>query len=87
VKYKPRLTYYDLDGLISFANDFGLETVPVILTSFTLPETIDELIEMAKGPSSLLNDYVDREGIVIRTHDKEVSFKAISNSFLLNEKD
>jgi hypothetical protein len=42
---------------------------------------------MAKGPSSLLSDYVDREGIVIRTHDKEVSFKAISNSFLLNEKD
>jgi len=80
-------TYYDLDGLISFANDFGLETVPVISTSFSLPETIDELIEMAKGPSSLLSDYVDREGIVIRTHDKEVSFKAISNSFLLNEKD
>jgi len=35
---------------------------------------------------SVLNDAFDREGVVFRTMDRTVSFKAISNTFLLKEK-
>jgi hypothetical protein len=35
---------------------------------------------------SVLNDRFDREGVVFRTMDREISFKCISNKFLLNEK-
>ena len=63
---------------------FNLETVPFIDTSFTLPETIDELLIYADGKSKI-NQNVDREGIVIRNHGRTISFKAISNKYLLKE--
>ena len=66
-------------------NEFELHTVPILNVGFTLPETIDELIKMADG-KSMLNDKFDREGIVIRSLDRKISFKVISNKFLLNEK-
>ena len=46
---------------------------------------IDELILHADGSSSLNNEF-NREGIVIRSFDKKISFKVISNQFLLKEK-
>ena len=48
-------------------------------------KTIDELLLMAEG-KSILNLKTEREGLVIRSHDRKISFKAISNKFLLNEK-
>ena len=62
-----------------------LQTVPILDMGFTLPDTIEELIEMADG-KSVLNKDKWREGIVIRSHDNEISFKVISNKFLLKEK-
>ena len=62
-----------------------LETVPVLDTHFHLPPTIDKLLLMADGKSEL-NPNFDREGIVIRSLDRKISFKVISNKFLLNEK-
>lgn len=62
----------------------GLEMVPVLSTDFRLPNTIEELLEMADGKSEL-NPDTDREGLVIRSYDQEISFKVISNEFLLNE--
>ena len=35
---------------------------------------------------SVLNDKTEREGVVVRSIDGTISFKAISNKFLLNEK-
>jgi len=35
---------------------------------------------------SVLNDKTEREGVVVRSMDGTISFKAISNKFLLNEK-
>ena len=63
----------------------GLKTVPVLDTNFKLPNTIDELLKFADSKSELNINY-DREGIVIRTLDRKISFKVISNKFLLNEK-
>ena len=60
----------------------GLETVPVLNTNFKLPDTIDELLKFADSKSELNPNY-DREGIVIRTLDRKISFKVISNKFLL----
>jgi hypothetical protein len=63
-----------------------LETVPM-LTNLTmkLPDTIDELLAYVDA-KSVLNPDFDREGVVIRSLDRKISFKAISNKFLMNEK-
>jgi len=64
-----------------------LEVVPLlsIRAGTDLPKTIDELLKFAEGKSSL-NEKTEREGIVIRTSDNVISFKAISNKFLLKDK-
>jgi hypothetical protein len=62
-----------------------LELVPVLDRDYKLPDTIEEILAQADG-KSLLHKDADREGIVIRNHDKSVSFKAISNTFLLKER-
>ena len=62
-----------------------LELVPVLDRDYKLPDTIEEILAQADAKSVLHKD-TDREGIVIRNHDKSVSFKAISNTFLLKEK-
>jgi RNA ligase (TIGR02306 family) len=80
-------TYYGLPMFLSIMkHEFKLDTVPV-LTNLTmkLPKTIDEALAFADG-KSVLNDKFDREGVVFRTMDRTISFKAISNKFLLNEK-
>lgn len=66
-------------------NQFGLETVPVLDKHYKLPNTVEEVLKYAEGKSEL-NPNFDREGVVIRSSDKSISFKAISNQFLLNEK-
>ena len=80
-------SYYGLPMfLATFQHQFHLDTVP-ILTNLTmkLPKTIDECLFCAEA-KSVLNPNFDREGIVFRTMGRDVSFKAISNKFLLNEK-
>lgn len=70
--------------LATMEHSLKLETVP-ILGIFQLPETIEELLKIAEE-KSVLNPDFDREGIVIRSMDRKISFKAISNKFLLKEK-
>jgi RNA ligase (TIGR02306 family) len=77
--------YHSLNVFQQTMEVLGLETVPVLDTHFHLPETIDELLKMADS-KSVLNSNFDREGIVIRSLDRKISFKVISNKFLLNEK-
>jgi hypothetical protein len=77
--------YHSLSTFQSLITDLELETVPVLNTHLHLPETIDELLLMADDKSEL-NPNFDREGLVIRSLDRKISFKVISNKFLLNEK-
>ena len=77
--------YHSLSVFKETMKVLGLETVPVLNTNFKLPDTIDELLKMADGKSEL-NPNFDREGIVVRSLDRTISFKVISNKFLLNEK-
>jgi RNA ligase (TIGR02306 family) len=77
--------YYGLPNFLRTLDVLGLESVPVIDREFLLPESIDELLKYADKKSEL-NPNFDREGVVIRSLDRTISFKVISNKFLLNEK-
>jgi RNA ligase (TIGR02306 family) len=77
-----KLSFTEFSNLM---NKLNLETVPVLNENFNLPEIIDELLLFAEG-KSLLNPNTEREGLVIRSQDISISFKAISNKFLLKEK-
>jgi hypothetical protein len=63
----------------------GIKMVPIVDEFFVLPDTIEELLKYAED-KSVLNSKFDREGVVIRSNDRTISFKVISNKFLLNEK-
>lgn len=76
-------TYYGFPMFLSIMeHTLHLETVPVLSSYFRLPETIDEMIRFADA-KSVLNPEFDREGIVVRSLDRKISFKVISNKFLL----
>lgn len=79
-KYE-RLSFKDFNNLME---DLELESVPLVSSPFLLPETVEEMIKEADG-KSLLNPSVSREGLVVRSMDMSISFKAISNNWLLNE--
>ena len=81
--------YFSFLNFTTFADENGIQTVPILETNFKLKGTVDEMVEYAKGFSTL-NNKVFREGIVIRTaepvQDEELgrlSFKVINPDFLL----
>ena len=59
----------------------GIPCVPIIAEAFSLPDTCDELLNIATGKSAV--DGLPREGIVFRDRNGERSFKAVSNEFLM----
>lgn len=78
--------YFSKDAFDDMMKHMCLEAVPLIYENMLLPETVDEIVAMADGPSAL-NPKTKREGLVFRTYDADrVSFKAISNAYLLSEK-
>lgn len=60
----------------------GLKHVPVVDVDFDLPDSVDELLLMAED-KSVLNRSQEREGIVFKDNNGGMSFKAISNRYLL----
>ena len=83
--------YLNYQDFMGFCQGVGIKTVPILDDNFSLPSTVDELLLRAEGKSSL-NVNEEREGIVIRPKVEQtykgqrLSFKAISNKYLLNEK-
>jgi RNA ligase (TIGR02306 family) len=78
--------YFGLPMFLTTAEHLlKIPTVPVLEMNFELPETIEDLLTYAEGKSAL-NGGTEREGVVIRSHDRSISFKSISNIFLLGEK-
>jgi RNA ligase (TIGR02306 family) len=80
--------YLDQDAFVQKAAWLGLDTVPM-LDWIELDHTVEQLVELAKGPSRL-NPKIQREGIIFRpeheAHDEELgrlSFKCINPDFLL----
>ena len=88
-------TGFDIDKQIRipFVNfvvmlqEMDLGYVPVLNQGFgfQLPETVGDMLNYAEGKSALNSD-TEREGVVVRSMDGTISFKAISNKFLINEK-
>jgi RNA ligase (TIGR02306 family) len=70
-----------LPEFLKLMNDLELSTVP-LMEVFVLPNSVEELLKTAEGKSHL-NHNTEREGLVIRSKDMTISFKAISNKFLL----
>lgn len=64
---------------------FKFDHVPVLDDNFMLySDSVAELLPLADGPS--INHKI-REGVVLKRHDGNLSFKIISNKFLLKEEE
>lgn len=61
---------------------FDIPCVPIVDEHFKIPETCDDLLALAGGPSEI--DGGMREGLVFRSYDGTESFKAVDNNFLLH---
>lgn len=59
----------------------GLKFVPIVNANYVLPGTVNEVLDYATGQSAIGDTL--REGLVIRSQDGSVSFKAVSPQFLL----
>ena len=60
---------------------FDIPCVPIVDEHFILPDTVEELLNIATGESAI--DGGMREGLVFRSEDGTKSFKAVSNEFLM----
>lgn len=67
------------------AKEYGLQWVPTVDDYFRLPETLDDLLAFATSDSVFGNTL--REGIVLRNYSRNISFKAVSNEFLMKWKE
>jgi len=72
--------YLNIEEFQHYLQLLDLESVPILDVEFKLPEHIEDLLNFADGFSSLYQ--VHREGLVIRSLDRKISFKVISNQFL-----
>lgn len=59
----------------------GLKFVPILQTEYTLPDTVQEVLDYAHGKSKIGDTF--REGIVFRSEDGRRSFKAVDPLFLM----
>ena len=60
---------------------YDVPCVPIVDEHFILPDTVEELLEIATDKSAI--DGGMREGLVFRSVDGVQSFKAVSNEFLI----
>jgi RNA ligase (TIGR02306 family) len=78
--------YLDPDDRRALIARMELQHVPVLLIYKDLGVgSVEKILQWAEGPSKL-NDKQEREGIVFKEANGGMSFKAISNKYLLGEK-
>lgn len=65
----------------ALAEELSIKHVPVTVEEFVIEQTVEQLLQMAEAKSEL--NVCEREGIVFKHRDGQISFKAISNKFLL----
>ena len=86
--------FLDFTEFIDFCKQLELKTVPVIFDEYIISDTVENLLDAANGPSSI-NQNSKREGFVLRPlyemreiiggQEARLSFKVISNDYLLSE--
>lgn len=82
-------SYLSLDDKIKFSTDIlNMQTVPILDRNIDIfSMSVDQILTMAEG-KSVLNNAVEREGLVFRSQtDEFISFKAISNRYLISNND
>ena len=76
---KGRYNSKDMETILWYY--YNIPCVPILDIDYTMPETVEELLENATGKSVIDNGM--REGIVFRSKDGTKSFKAVSNEYLM----
>lgn len=71
----------DSSKATNIVHEYGLKWVPILSNNFKMLPTVEEMIKSADGKSTLSDTL--REGKVFRDHDNTISFKCISNEYLL----
>jgi len=71
--------------MVEILHKYEIKSVPILNTGLELKDSIPEMVEYAKGKSTLLN--TKREGVVMRNYLRDISFKVINPEFLLAEQD
>jgi len=96
-KYKMRdqdfyvYDIYDIDAgryftpaeRLAFVTEYKLNHCPVLHSNTELIESVESLLKLAEGKSVMGTVGCEREGLVYKCNERQVSFKAISNKFLL----
>ena len=81
------LPYHEMVEIIDYLR---LETVPILDWNYILPASVDEILAYGEGKSQL-NPQTEREGVVFVRHEVKnqgrLSFKAISNKFLIKNEE
>lgn len=78
-------TRMNINDFLILLDELELLSVPILDVAFLLPDTVEDMLKLAED-KSCLNKLTEREGVVVRSLDNTISFKAISNKFLLSEK-
>lgn len=63
-------------------NGYNIPCVPILNSSFVLPDTIEELRNCVSSEPSTVNGKM-KEGVVFRSQDGVQSFKCVSPEYLL----
>ena len=63
---------------------YGIKWVPILDMEYYIPETIEDIKKDATA-RSIVNTSVLREGLVMRAKDGSISFKNVSNEYLLSK--
>jgi len=82
--------YVSKSEVCVICNYLGLLKVPTVYTITNVPNNLEEVLKMADG-KSLIHNQVNREGLVFVCDANEnrgrISFKVISNQYLLNNEE
>ena len=76
--------YMNPNARRELTKSLGLTHVPLLDDYYVMNDTIDQLLDVAEGQSRLAIDPLEREGIVFKQVDGGMTFKAISNAYLLS---
>lgn len=76
--------YFKPEERLMLCKHLDLPHVPVLDKQFVLQHDVQSLLDFAEGEG--MNKGVKREGIVFKHHNSDFSMKAISNSYLLKNK-
>jgi RNA ligase (TIGR02306 family) len=75
--------YYTPAERKAFVEVFKLNHCPVLHSNTEIIDSVESLLKLAEGKSVMGTVGCEREGLVFKCNEKSVSFKSISNKFLL----